>query len=698
MPRRFQFWWNAAFVLAAGLIGVFILAIVVDDLDQRYPPPLDAINNFSAEVVDREGELLRAYATDEGRWRMQVRLQDIDPQFVEMLIAYEDKRFRDHYGIDLIATARAVVQMLTNGRIVSGGSTLSMQLARLIEPREKRSLSSKLKQMARALQIERRLTKDQILLAYLTLAPYGGNLEGVRAASLAWLGKEPKKLRLSEAALLVALPQLPERRRPDRHPGAAKTARDRVLFRMADAKIIAASEIERAARYPVPRIRLALPVLAPHLADLARSKAPKALKYETTLDGRMQANLEAVARKAARKLGPTVSAAILVADAHTGEILAEIGSSNYFSERRFGWIGMSRAVRSPGSALKPFIYGLAFQEGIAAAETIISDRPANFGGYRPKNFDLTYQGDVTVRTALQMSLNVPALMLLDSVGPTRLTSLFANAKAMPRLPSHEKPGLAIGLGGTGVSLKDLVQLYTTFPNLGRVVEIGNGIDRMPLMRPGKRVLERAAAWHVSDVLSGVARPAASPPRKIAYKTGTSYGYRDAWSIGFDGRYVIGVWAGSADNRSVPGLTGITAAAPILFEAFSRTGRNSVPLPAAPAGALRIAASDLPAGLKRFASARSGLIPVGQFENPPEIVFPPNGARIELGALNGSQPSPLVMKLQGGKAPFRWLANGKPLEKRSRRRTGNWIPDGRGYSTLTVVDADGRAASVEVFID
>lgn len=698
MRRRFQFWWNTAFGAAAGLIAMLILIVVLDDLDKRYPPPLDGISNLSAEVVDRNGALLRAYATDEGRWRMRVQLEDIDPQFVDMLIAYEDKRFHDHHGVDPAAIGRALVQMLTNGRIVSGGSTLSMQLARLIEPREKRSLASKFRQMARAFQIERRLSKEQILQAYLTLAPYGGNLEGVRAASLAWFGKEPKKLRLSEAALLVALPQLPERRRPDRHPDAAKTSRDRVLFRMADAGVIARSEIERAARYPVPRTRLALPALAPHLADLALSKTPGAPTHETTLDKRMQANLEQVAKAAARKLGPTVSTAILVADARTGEILAEVGSADYFSERRFGWISMSRAVRSPGSALKPFIYGLAFQEGIAAAETIISDRPANFGGYRPQNFDLTYQGDVTVRTALQMSLNVPALALLESVGPTRLTSLFANANAMPVLPRHEKPGLAIGLGGAGVSLKDLVQLYTAFPNLGRVVELGNGIDRMPPMRPGKRVLEPAAAWHVSDILSGVARPAHSPLRKIAYKTGTSYGYRDAWSIGFDGRYVIGVWAGSADNRSVPGLTGISAAAPILFEAFSRTGRNPVPLPVAPAGALRVAASDLPAGLKRFASARTGLIPVGQFENPPEIVYPPNGARIELRASSGTNASPLVLKLQGGKAPFRWLANGKPLEKRSRRRTGNWVPDGRGYSTLTVVDADGRAASVEVFID
>ncbi|MEZ5809937.1 MAG: penicillin-binding protein 1C [Rhizobiaceae bacterium] len=678
---------------------VIVTAIAVsDDLDRRYPPPLGGLAELSAEVLDRDGRLLRAYATPEGRWRMRVDLDDIDPAFIDMLIAYEDRRFRKHHGIDPLATARAAWQMATSGRIVSGGSTLSMQLARLIEPREGRSLVAKLRQMARAVQIERRLGKDEILEAYLTLAPYGGNLEGVRAASLAWFGKEPKKLLLSEAALLVALPQLPEQRRPDRHGAAAKAARDRVLNRMADARIIAASEIARAARQPVPRIRRALPAFAPHLADLARAKAPDARTHETTIDRRIQAGLEAVARAAARRLGPTVSTAIILADATTGEILAEVGSADYFDDKRFGWVGMSRAVRSPGSALKPFIYALALQEGLAAPETLISDRPANFGGYRPRNFDLTYQGDVTVRAALQMSLNVPALRLLDAVGPARLASLFSRAGVTPQLPRGEAPGLAIGLGGAGVTLKDLVQLYTAFPNRGLTAELANGIDGKPAMRPGPRVLDAAAAWHVSDILSGVARPAASPPRRIAYKTGTSYGYRDAWSIGFDGRYVVGVWAGSADNRSVAGLTGITAAAPILFEAFERSGLAPVPLPTAPAGALRLAAHELPAGLRRFASARSGLVPVDRFDSPPEIVYPPDGARIDLGAGGGGGAAPLVVKLQGGRAPFTWLANGRPLDGRTRRRTGAWLPDGPGFSTLTVIDAEGRAASVGVFVD
>lgn len=698
MLRRFQFWWNAGFALMAGLVCLFIVAVVLDDLDRRYPPPLETLQQLSAEVVDRNGDLLRAYANGDGRWRMRVSLEDIDPQFIDMLIAYEDGRFRSHLGVDPLAMGRAALQAVTNGRIVSGGSTLSMQLARLIEPRTSRSLGSKLRQMARAIQIERRLTKDEILQAYLTLAPYGGNLEGVRAASLAWFGKEPKKLRLSEAALLVALPQLPERRRPDRFPDTAKSARDRVLQRMADAEVIAAGEVERASHFPVPDVRRALPALAPHLADAARAKSAANLLSRTTLDRRLQKRLEAIAKGAAHKLGPTVSVAIIAADATSGEILAEVGSADYFDERRFGWISMSRAVRSPGSALKPFIYALALQEGLAAPETIISDRPTNFAGYRPKNFDLTYQGDVSVRSALQLSLNVPALLLLDSVGPARLANLFASAKAVPILPRGERPGLAIGLGGAGFSLKDLVQLYTAFPNLGRIAELGNGVDRQPSMRPENHVLEPVPAWLVADMLSGVERPSNSPNLNIAYKTGTSYGYRDAWSVGFDGRHVIGVWAGSADNRSIPGLTGNSAAAPILFDAFAKSGLEPTTFRTAPAGALRLAASELPVGLKRFASTRDRLIPVGQHVSPPEIVYPPDGAHIALGNSSAARPIPVVMKMQGGTAPFRWLANGKPLEKRSRRRKGQWLPDGRGFSTLTVIDADGRAATVRVFVD
>jgi penicillin-binding protein 1C len=685
-----------------GLTASILLAVAVffglRAADKAYPPPLDKAYEVSSEVLDADGQLLRAFATREGRWRLKTTAKDVDPQFIRMLIAYEDQRFAEHRGVDPLALLRAATQFVGNGRIVSGASTLSMQVARLIEPREGRSFIAKLRQLARALQIERRLSKAEILDLYLTHAPYGGNLEGVRAASLAYFGKEPKRLTVAQSALLVALPQLPERRRPDRHLAAAEAARLRVLERMAVSEVIGEGEAGRAALEAVPSRRLQLPAFAAHVAEAARRKQPAVQQHQTTLRRRMQQGLESVARDAAARLGPKVSIAMIMADTRTGEIVGELGSADYFDASRSGWIDMTRVTRSPGSTLKPFIYGLAFEEGIVSQETIIEDRPADFFGYRPRNFDMSYQGDVSIRQALQLSLNVPAIRLLDAVGPTRLMVRFRRADVRPSLPKDEPPGLAIGLGGVGISLKDLVQLYAGLANRGQPVRLGDGIQDKPERILGEPLMEAVAAWHVADILSGVIPPAGSRQRGIAYKTGTSYGYRDAWSVGFDGRYVLGVWVGRPDNGAVPGITGYGSAAPILFEAFAKSGVAITALPGAPAGAVRISQAQLPISQRRFAVTSSGLLSSSSREPAPQIVYPPEGARVELGVALGGELMPLALKLQGGRAPFRWLANGKLLPETTRRRTSQWVPDGGGYSTLTVIDAVGRAASVRVFVE
>ncbi|WP_202314094.1 penicillin-binding protein 1C [Mesorhizobium sp. L-8-10] len=688
--------------LAIATASVAVLATSVAGglawLDHAFPPPIPARLTVSPEVVDRDGALLRAFATPDGRWRLAVDLDHVDKQFVDMLVAYEDKRFWTHSGVDPLALLRAAGQFAGSGRIVSGGSTLSMQLARLMEPRESRSFGAKFKQIFRAAQIERRLSKREILERYLTLAPYGGNLEGIRAASLAYFGKEPRRLTVSEAAVLVALPQLPERRRPDRNPQGAHKARERVLARMVSAGLIGEAEAGRASAEELTAIRRPLPALAAHAAETALRNAPSQTRHELTIRKRVQQGLETVARQAAAKLGPRLSVAMVLADARTGEILAEVGSADFFDARRSGWIDMTRSVRSPGSTLKPFIYGLAIEEGLVAQETLIEDRPANFAGYRPKNFDMSYQGDVSVRQALQLSLNVPAVRLLDAVGPARLTARFRQAGVTPQLPPGEAPGLAIALGGVGVSLRDLVQLYTGLANAGRARALRDGSER-PGTPPaaGGTVLSDAATWQVADMLAGVKPPEGSAPRGLAYKTGTSYGYRDAWSIGFDGRYVLGVWVGRPDAGAVPGLSGYVSAAPILFEAFARSGLAAVPLPRAPAGTFKPRRHELPVTMERFAATEDGLIAAKPTEPAPQIVFPPDGARVDLGA-SGAETSPLVLKLQGGRAPFRWLANGKPLAEVVRRRTATWVPDGAGTSVLTVIDAAGRAASVKVFVE
>lgn len=666
--------------------------------DRIYPPPMPDTRALSVEVTDRDDALLRVFATPEGRWRVKADLRATDPTFLAVLIAYEDKRFRSHHGVDPLAIGRSLWQLAVHRRVVSGGSTLTMQLARLLEPRPDRTLGAKFLQMVRALQLEQRLSKDEILEWYLTLAPYGGNLEGIRAASLAYFGKGADRLRLAEAALLVALPQSPERRRPDRHAAVARAASLRVLERAAASGLVDAGEVERVAGLDFEAVRRPMPALAAHLAARARQNKPGQLRHQTRLKRSVQASFEAVARAAAERLNGRVSVAMVMADSRDGSILAQVGSPNYFDGRRAGWLDMSLARRSPGSTLKPFIYGLAFEGGLVFPETLISDRPADFGGYRPRNFDMTFQGDVSVRTALQMSLNVPAIRLLNGVGPAQLTAMLRRSRIDYALPAGGRAGLSIGLGGIGISLRDLVQLYTGLASAsGRSAVLTNGVDTIADGGSRQGLLENVARWHVTDILRGVAGPAGAKTLDIAYKTGTSYGYRDAWSVGYDGRYVIGVWIGRADNTAVPGMTGQSAAAPVLFEAFSRSGLRMTPFRRAPSGAVRLARNELPAAMRRYQPVEEAFDSLGR-ETAPHIAYPPAGARVALSTGAGRTLSPLVVKLQGGRPPFRWLANGKPLERQYRRRQMHWVPDGPGNASLMVIDAAGRAASIDVFVE
>lgn len=689
---------------AAGLAGCAVLAaaslFVLDRADLMYPPPLNTASDLSREVVDRNGTLLRAYTTSSGIWRFPVTLDAVDPDYINMLIAYEDRRFRSHSGVDPLAVMRAAGQLVLNGGgIVSGASTITMQLARLIEPRNERSLTAKLRQMARALQIERRLSKGEILARYLMLAPYGGNLEGVRAASLAWFGREPKKLTLSQSALLVALPQSPEARRPDRHHAGALKARNRVLARMGEAGLIPESEIVRATATRLPGRRLAMPDLAAHTADLAIGAQPDATSISLTLDAHVQRRLEQLATESANRLGPKQSLAMVLADGKTGEIVASVGSTGHLDIARSGAIDMSRAIRSPGSALKPFIYGLAFEDALIAAETLIDDAPADFSGYRPRNFDRGYMGEVSIREALALSLNVPAVRLLEAVGPQRLLSRLRRGGTRLELPPGGVPGLAIGLGGAGLTLRDLVQLYTVFANNGTARALRDGSEVVSADLLDQSVMGVAASWQVADILAGVSSPQGVPRLEIAYKTGTSYGYRDAWAIGFDGRHVLGVWVGRPDAAPVPGLSGIETAAPLLFEAFARSGIEHVDFAPPPAGLVARSRGTLPHALRKFKTGNATTSIAGADGSlPPRIVYPPQGARVALGSGGSGPLMPLVIKLQGGSGPYRLIANGQALPKPTRRRVLNWMPDSPGASTLTVMDAKGRAASVSVFID
>ena len=677
--------WRTILTIAGGLgaAGALAGAIWTHSLG---PAPLGKNLEYSHVVLDREGRLLRAYATTEGRWRLPVSERDVDPRFLKLLFTYEDKRFREHHGIDPLSMGRAAVQLVTRGQIISGGSTISMQVARLLEPRERRSLGAKMRQIVRALELESALGKDGVLALYLTLAPYGGNLEGVRAASLAYFGKEPRKLSLAEAALLVALPQSPELRRPDRFPTAARAARDRVLDRAALAGLMPRDEIARAKTQPVPHERKPLPVLAPHAADQVVLLEPDRREHRLTLDLFLQKNLQELARERAQALGPDISVAILAVDNVTGEVRARVASADYFDLRRAGQVDMTQALRSPGSTLKPFIYGLGFEDGVIHPDTLIDDRPSRYGGYVPENFDLTFQGVVTVRRALQLSLNVPAVAVLNKIGVSRLGARLSQAGAVLILPKGEAPGLAMGLGGVGVRLADLVMLYASLARQGEALALTE--RQQADLRMPHRLLDPVAAWYVGNILLGAPPPDNAPSGRIAFKTGTSYGYRDAWAIGFDGRMTVGVWVGRPDGAPVPGLVGRASAAPILFEAFARSGGAPAALPRAPRGAIFAAGNKLPPPLQRF-----GITGPSEAAEAPRIMFPPDGARLEIAA--GARPDPVALKISGGRGPLTVLVNGVPATAASGRGTLFFQPDGPGFVRLTVMDARGATDSVTV---
>ncbi|WP_455685373.1 penicillin-binding protein 1C [Xanthobacter flavus] len=683
VPRRRWRWMAGAaglglvLVLSAGAVG---LAIIRADA----PPPPEP--KVSAEVVDKEGRLLRPFALPDGRWRLAASAGDVDPRLVDMILAYEDRRFRDHMGVDALALLRAAGQAAGSLRVVSGGSTLTMQVARLTLPPRARTLNAKLAQMRRALELEARLSKDEILSLYLTLAPYGGNIEGVRAASLTYLGKEPRRLTLGEAALLVALPQSPETRRPDRYPVRAKAARDRVLDRLAAQGIIAPDEVRVAKAEAVPTARRLLPQIAPHLSEEMAAERPDLARHLTTLDAPLQERLEELVRERTRTLGRGLSAAIVVMDNESAEVRAYVASADYFDKDRAGAVDLARAVRSPGSTLKPFIYALAFEDGIAHPETLIEDRPARFGAWRPENFDRTFQGTLSVRKALQLSLNVPAVRLLEAVGPQRLASRMQQAGGRLELPPGAAPALPMGLGGVGIRLIDLTTLYAALARGGEahapVFRRGDGAVAAPRKA---RLVDEVAAWYVGQCLLGTPAPENALGGRIAFKTGTSYGYRDSWAVGFDGRRTVGVWVGRPDGQAVPDLTGRAAAAPLLFDAFARIVRTPASLAAAPRGAVMAGNARLPPPQRHFGRARQ--------EEALEVVYPPDGARV---SSEGAET--LALKVDGGTFPLTLLMDGRPVARVEDRRTLFWTPPGRGFARLTVIDADGRSDSVTVKVE
>jgi penicillin-binding protein 1C len=436
-----------------------------------------------------------------------------------------------------------------------------------------------------------------------------------------------------------------------------------------------------ARREAVPAARRPFPLLAPHLADRLRAADPAAPVHRTTIDAALQARLETLAAGAVAARGARLQVALMVADHRTGEILASVGSAAYVADARQGFVDMTQAVRSPGSTIKPLVYALAFDDGLAHPETLIDDVPVAFGRYAPQNFDRRFRGTLRLREALEQSLNVPVVLLTEALGPDRLIAALHRAGVQPVLPGGAA-GLAVSLGGVGVTLQDLVQLYAALARGGAALPLRSGGEA----GPGDRVTGPVAAWQVAAILSQIAPPAGAPATGLAYKTGTSYGHRDAWAIGFDGAHVAGVWLGRADGTPVPGVFGGDLAAPVLFQTFARLKPALDPLPPPPPATLIVPNAALPLPLQRFRPRGAGAAAAA---DPPAVAFPPEGAEV---ALDGA---PLLVRVRGGTAPFTWLADGRPLVVGAAAREAMLPLTGPGHVALAVIDAEGQVARAAV---
>ncbi|WP_269325484.1 peptidoglycan glycosyltransferase PbpC [Pseudomonas sp. Leaf59] len=548
-----------AFAIVLLVIALLWLA------DRLWPLPLPR-DDLARVVLAEDGTPLWRFADANGVWRYPVQTGEVSPYYLDALLTYEDRWFYEHPGVNPLALVRATWQNLTGARVVSGGSTLSMQVARLLDPHS-RTWHGKLRQLWRTAQLEWHLSKEQILNLYLNRAPFGGTLQGVAAASWAYLGKSPAQLTRAEAALLAVLPQAPSRLRPDRHPQRAQQARDKVLRRLAEFQVWPQAAVDEALEEPLllaPRLE---PSLAPLLARrLNRPDSPPLIR--TTLDATLQRRLEDLLLGWRARLPEHTSAAILVVEEETMAVRAYLGSVDIKDARRFGHVDMISALRSPGSTLKPFLYGMALDEGLIHSESLLQDVPRRYGDYRPGNFSMGFTGAVPASTALSSSLNLPAVQLLEAYGPKRFAAQMRIGGVPLALPALAEPNLALILGGAGSRLEDLVSGYSAFARDGKSATLRLQPDDVLRERP---LLSPGAAWIVRRILSGQARPDRDPRAELvqrptlAWKTGTSYGFRDAWAIGVGPRYLIGVWIGRPDGTPVPGQFGLASAAPLMLQ-------------------------------------------------------------------------------------------------------------------------------------
>ncbi|ASV56422.1 Penicillin-insensitive transglycosylase [Lelliottia jeotgali] len=545
-------WLAGAILILWGLIFV---------ADRLWPLPLKEVNPARV-VVDEKGTPLWRFADSDGIWRYPVTIEEVSPRYLDALIQYEDRWFWDHPGVNPFSVLRAAWQDLSSGKVVSGGSTLTMQVARLLDPHS-RTFGGKVRQLWRAMQLEWHLSKRDILTLYLNRAPFGGTLQGVGAASWAYLGKSPAQLSYSEAALLAVLPQAPSRLRPDRWPDRAEAARNKVLERMVTQGVWSEQQVKESRQEPVWLAPRQMPQLAPLFSRMMLSKS-RDNKIVTTLDASLQRQLEELAMNWKSRLPPRSSLAMIVVDHTNMKVRGWVGSVDINDDSRFSHVDMVSAIRSPGSVLKPFVYGMALDDGLLHPASLLQDVPRRTGDYRPGNFDSGFHGPVSMSEALVRSLNLPAVQVLEAYGPKRFAGMLSNVGLRLILPAGAQPNLSLILGGAGARLADITAAYSAFARQGKAGQLrlrpGDPLIERPLLSPGAAWIIRRILGNETQPLPDGALPQFAP---LAWKTGTSYGYRDAWAVGLNARYIIGIWTGRPDGTPVAGQFGFASAVPLL---------------------------------------------------------------------------------------------------------------------------------------
>lgn len=618
-------------------------------------------DDVSSVLRDRNGEVLHIGSVEDGRIRLQADLDRIDPDYITALVAIEDQRFYRHIGVDPLAIGRAIKSNFSAGEIVSGASTLTQQLGRQYKPRP-RTLPTKLIEAVEAVRLDLRMSKSEQLERYLSRISYGSNIEGIEAASRIWLGKSPRYLSPDEIALLLALPQSPEARRPDRNPLAAKAGRDLILDRMVRGGLLDADVARIAKAQAVPTGKHVLP----NRDILAHQTLGDGI---STLDAREQARVARHLNDWTRKQPTPVNAAAMIVHVPTRTVRALVGTGA--RDHAGGWIDMTDRVRSPGSTLKPFIYAMARDDGALSLDSDVRDAPTRFGSYRPENFTRRYHGTVTIREALQHSLNVPAVTALNEVGANRFRAalLAAGPKARGRVGDTTGEGLALALGGTGLSARDLAVLYTA---------LGHGGEAGPLRFKADapqgdtyRLLTKDTADAVLDAMRGAPVPKGfanmSGAGRIAYKTGTSYGFRDSWAAGLAGDYAVIVWTGRPDGAPRPGATGRGSSAPLLFDIaapFADVRRDGF-------------SQDAPSALKTVAS---------QTDNGPIILFPSSGTEV----LHSDRGLSISVDSE---LPVQLFVSGLPIPRSGGLAV--WTPDAPGFYRVSAVDTKGRSTNADI---